>query len=170
MLKPGDAAPDFVLHDADGKDVRLSTFSGRLIVLFFYPRDHTPGCTIQVKRFRDAFDGIQQHGAVLVGVSLDSSEDHAAFRDHCNLPFILLSDRDGYVHDLYEAWRTSMLGKVALAVRRCTYLIDEDGIIRKAYSRVNVWTHARSVVADLERLRAQRQWGKKDARLKDLMP
>lgn len=170
MLRPGDAAPDFVLRDEEGNDVRLSTFSGRPIVLWFYPKDHTLGCTIEARRFRDSHQVVERYNAVLVGVSLDTEASHCSFRDRNELPFRLLSDPDGYVHDLYEAWRTTLLGKVSWAVRRCTYLIDEDGIIRRAYGRVNVLTHAKQVVRDLERLQAQRQWGKKDARLKDLLP
>ncbi len=170
MLLPGDAAPDFVLPDPDGKDVRLSTFSGKPIVLYFYPKDNTPGCTIEAKRFRDEYEEIARHGAVVVGVSLDDPDSHCGFRDQYGIPFHLLSDTDGYVHDLYEAWRTTLFGKTSLAVKRCTYLIDRDGIIRKAYGRVNVMNHAKNVVKDLERLDAQRQWGKKDARIKDLLP
>lgn len=170
MLQTGDAAPDFVLRDADGKDVRLSSFSGRPIVLYFYPKDHTPGCTIEAKRFRDAYEAIAGHGATVVGVSLDDAESHCGFRDKHGIPFPLLSDPDGRVHDLYEAWRTTLLGKSSLGMRRCTYLIDEDGIIRKVYGRVNVVTHAKEVVKDLERLSAQRQWGKKGAKIKDLQP
>ena len=169
MLRPGDAAPDFVLKDADGRDVRLSSFSGRPIVLWFYPKDSTVGCTIEARGFREQHDLMKGFNAALVGVSMDA--DHTAFRDKHGLPFVLLSDPDGRVHDLYEAWRTTLLGKRPLAVRRCTYLIDEDGIIRKSYSRVNVFRHARHVLKDLDRLRAQRQWGRTaEPRLRDLMP
>lgn len=157
MLLTGDAAPDFALDDADGNKRRLSSFSGQPIVLYFYPRDNTPGCTIQAKRFRDSYEEISAAGAVVVGVSLDSSDTHCGFRDHHDLPFHLLSDPEGHVHNLYEAWRTSLIGKTALAVKRCTYLIDGDGIICKAYGRVNVLTHAKQVVQDLARLDAQRQ-------------
>ena len=106
----------------------------------------------------------------MVGVSLDDSDSHCGFKEKHDLPFHLLSDPDGHVHDLYEAWRTSLFGKTSFAVKRCTYLIDEDGIIRKAYSRVNVLNHAKQVVQDLTRMKAQRDWGKKGARIKDLQP
>lgn len=159
-----------MLLDADGNELRLSKFSGQPIVLYFYPKDHTPGCTLEAKRFRDAYEDIAAQGAVVVGVSLDDSDSHCGFRDKHELPFHLVSDPDGRVHDLYEAWRTTLLGKTSIAVRRCTYLIDEDGIIRKTYGRVNVLTHAKSVVSDLQRMSAQRDWGKKDAKPKDLMP
>lgn len=161
MLKPGDAAPDFVLKDAQGLDVRLSSFSGRPIILYFYPRDFTPGCTIQSKGLRDQYDTIQgHHNAVVVGVSLDDPEQHEEFAESCGLPFTLLSDPEGRVHDLYDAWRTTLLGRTPMAVRRCTFVIDGDGIIRAVHKNVNVFTHAKTVVKDLERLSAQTSWGK----------
>jgi thioredoxin-dependent peroxiredoxin len=161
MLKPGDAAPDFVLKDADGKDVRLSSFSGSPIVLYFYPKDFTPGCTIESKKFRDHFPDFQALGAVVVGVSLDPPERHREFADSCGLPFPLLSDSDGRVHDLYGAWRTTLLGRSSLAVKRMTFLIDADGIIYEVYRNVtmNVYTHASTLLKDLERMKAQKAWG-----------
>lgn len=170
MLRPGDAAPDFVLKDEAGQDLRLSTFSGRPIVLYFYPRDDGLGGAIEAKRFRDHHEDILGHGAVVVGVSLDGTESHGVFRARHDLPFHLVSDPDGRVHDLYEAWHTTLFGRTRFAVRRCTYLIDEDGIIRRVYRSVNVVGHARQVVKDLERLAAQRSWGKPNAKLKDLKP
>lgn len=160
MLPEGDAAPDFVLKDANGDDLRLSSFSGQPIVLFFYPKDSTPGCTIEAQKFRAHHDEITGLGAVLIGVSLDDGDSHCAFRDKHDLPFHLVSDPEGRAHDHYGAWRTTLLGRNALGVRRCTYIIDGDGIIRKAYSRVNILGHAKQVVQDLERLQAQKDWGK----------
>ncbi len=160
MLREGDAAPDFVLKDADGNDLRLSGFSGRSIVLYFYPRDGTPGCTIEAQKFRDQHGAIEALDAVIIGVSLDNESSHCDFRDRHELPFHLVSDPDGRVHDLYEAWRTTLLGRNSLGVKRCTYLIDGDGIIRRSYGRVNVLGHAKSVVKDLERIKAQARWGK----------
>lgn len=161
MLKPGDAALDFVLKDQDGRDVRLSSFSGRPIVLFFYPKDLTPGCTIQAKGLRDQGDELAKHDAVVVGVSLDDPERHAEFADTCGLTFTLLSDPEGRVHDLYDAWRTTLLGRSPMAVRRCTFVIDADGIVRAVHRNVNVFTHAKAVVKDLERIAAQQAWPKK---------
>ncbi|MEA3202718.1 MAG: thioredoxin-dependent peroxiredoxin [Thermoplasmata archaeon] len=169
MLRNGDAAPDFVLKDADGRDVRLSSFSGRPIILYFYPKDHTPGCTLQAKDFRDHYAEIAEHGAVVVGVSLDDVESHCGFRDRHGLPFALLADPDGRVHDLYEAWRTTLFGRSSIGVRRCTFLIGPDGVIRKAYPRVRILGHARQVIGDLERLRAQEAWGKGSAETRELL-
>ncbi len=158
MLSEGDAAPDFVLQDADGNDVRLSSFSGQPIVLYFYPKDNTPGCTIEAKRFRDEYESFTEHGAVVVGVSLDSTKSHCEFRERHDIPFLLLSDPDGRVHDLYDAWRTTLLGRNAWGVKRCTYVIDEDGIIRSVHRTVNVLTHAQTIVKDLTRMKAQAAW------------
>jgi thioredoxin-dependent peroxiredoxin len=160
VLKEGDAAPDFVLKDADGKDVRLSSLAGKPIVLYFYPRDGSPSCTLQAKGFRDRHEELAGHGAAVIGVSLDPVEEHAEFRDKHELPFTLLADPEGRVHDLYEAWRTTLLGRNSLAVRRCTFLIDGDGIIAKVYPRPNVLRHAKQVIRDLERIQAQKAWGK----------
>ncbi|MEK6976308.1 MAG: peroxiredoxin [Candidatus Thermoplasmatota archaeon] len=158
MLKPGDAALDFVLKDQDGHDVRLSSFSGRPIVLFFYPKDLTPGCTIQAKGLRDHMADIAKHNAVVVGVSLDNSERHLEFQETCDLGYPLLSDPEGRVHDLYDAWRTTLLGRSHFGVRRCTFVIDADGIIRAVHATVNVFTHARTIVKDLNRMAAQKPW------------
>jgi len=158
MLKPGDAAPDFVLKDQDGRDVRLSSFSGRPIVLFFYPKDNTPGCTIQAKGLRDHADDLAKHDAVIVGISLDPPESHLEWHESCHLGYTLLSDHEGRVHDLYDAWRTTLLGRSHFAVRRCTFIIDADGIIQAVHKNVNVFTHAKTVLKDLERLAAQKSW------------
>ncbi len=170
MLKPGDAAADFALKDSQGLDQRLSAYSGQTIVLCFFKRDTNRLDNMHLLRLRDVSDKLEEHNAVIVGVSLGSVTTHAAWRNQHGIPFPLLSDPEGRVHDLYDAWRTTLLGRRPLAVRRCTYLIDEDGIIRKSYGGPNVITHAKQVVKDVQRLQAQRSWGKKDARPKDLMP
>src|SRR5687768_6007260 len=128
-LRAGDAAPDFVLKDGEGKDMRLSSLGGRPIVLYFYPKDGTAGCTLEAKGFRDHYPEFQAFGAAVVGVSLDEPESHRGFSSKCDLPYPLLSDPEGRVHELYEAWqkwRTALVGRSHLAVRRCTFLIDED--------------------------------------------
>lgn len=160
MLRPGDAAPDFVLKDHEGKDLRLSSLGARPIVLYFFPRDGFPGCVIESRRFAEIADRLEAHDAQVVGVCLGKVEDNAAFRAEHRLPFPIVSDPEGRVHDLYEAWRTTLFGRIPLAVRRCTYLIDDDGIIRRVYRVVNVLSHARQILKDLDRLKAQNLWGK----------
>jgi peroxiredoxin Q/BCP len=152
VLKDGDAAPDFVLKDADGQDLRLSTLLGRPVVLYFYPKDRTTGCTIEAKSFRDEHAELARHGAHVLGVSLDGVDSHCEVRDRLDLPFTLLSDPDGRVHDLYDAWWTTVFGKTAMAVRRCTFVIDADGIVRRVHKRVNPIGHAKQVLRDLDSL------------------
>lgn len=152
MLRPGDAAHDFVLKDADGHDVRLSAFQGHPVVLFFYPRDRTAGCTIEAKGFRDEAEGLAAHGATVLGISLDSQDSHCDFRDRHGLTFPLLSDPDGRVHDLYDAWWTTLLGRNAMGVRRCTFVIDGHGIVRRVHKHVNPIGHAKQVLRDLEEI------------------
>ncbi|MEK6985114.1 MAG: peroxiredoxin [Candidatus Thermoplasmatota archaeon] len=154
MPKVGDAAPDFVLKDADGNEVRLSSYRGRPVVLYFYPKDRTPGCTIQAKSFRDEHAGLTEVGAVVLGVSLDSMESHCEFRDRHQLPFKLLSDPDGRIHDLYGIFWTSLFGKTSLAVRRTTFLIDAHGVIQLAHSGLNPVTHVTRALEELAALRS----------------
>ena len=139
-------------------DISLILASWLTIVLFFYPKDNTPGCTIQAKGLRDHTENLAKHNAVVVGISLDDPESHLEFQESCHLGYTLLSDPEGRVHDLYDAWRTTLLGRSHFAVRRCTFVIDADGIIRAVHKTVNVFTHAKAVVKDLERLAAQKSW------------
>ncbi len=170
VLMPGDAAADFVLKDSDGKDQRLSNHSGKTIILCFLKRDTNRLDNLHILRLRDAHDRLAALGTVVVGVSLGSVTSHADWRKKHQVQFPILSDPEGRVHDLYDAWHTTLLGRRPAAVRRCTYLIDEDGIIRRSYGMPNVLTHAGRLLKDVQRLKAQRSWGKKDARPKDLMP
>lgn len=155
MLRPGDAAPDFVLKDSDGNDLRLSSLAGRPVVLYFYPKDNTAGCTMEARKFRDHHDEIEALGAVVLGVSLDGADVHCAFKQKHALPFHLLADPEGRVHDLYGAWRTTLFGRNSLGVRRCTYVIGPDGLVHDAYRIINVLTHARQVIRDLERAQSE---------------
>ncbi len=154
MLKPGDAAPDFSLKDADGHNFRLSTMRGHPVVLYFYPRDNTAGCTIEARGFRDQHAELQAVGASVVGVSLDNPDRHCAFRDKHNLPFTLLSDSEGRVHDLYDAWLTTLFGKRHFAVRRCTFVIDGAGVVRRVYRHVNPIGHAADVAKFVSKMTA----------------
>lgn len=155
MIPVGDEAPAFTLPSTSGRDVALSDHLGAPVVLYFYPEDHTVGCTIEARRFRDVFESISLHRATILGVSRDNIDNHCAFRDEHQLPFELLSDESGNVHDLYGAWRRTLSGR---AMRRCTYLIGPDGRVAKRYPRVNVMGHARTVVSDLERLGHDHGW------------
>ena len=137
MLETGRKAPDFVLPDSEGKNVRLSDFLGRKIVLYFYPRDNTPGCTKQACGFGKLYPDFEEQGAVILGVSKDSVASHAKFKEKYQLPFTLLSDPDHKVLELYDVWKEKKLyGKVSMGTVRTTYLIDEDGMIIRAFSKV----------------------------------
>ena len=137
MLKEGTKAPEFALHDKDGYKVRLSQFKGKKVVLYFYPRDNTAGCSKQACAFGDLFPHFQEKGAVIVGVSKDSVASHKKFEQKFGLPFLLLSDTELEAIQAYDVWKEkNMYGKKTMGVVRTTYLIDEDGIIIKAFGKV----------------------------------
>ena len=137
MLKEGTKAPEFALKDKDGKLVRLSDLSGRKVVLYFYPKDSTPGCTRQACAFAGAYDIFTDNGVVIVGISKDSEASHRKFAEKYELPFILLSDPDLEAIRAYGVWQEKKnYGKVSMGVVRSTYLIDENGVILKAAEKV----------------------------------
>ncbi|NLO36993.1 MAG: peroxiredoxin [Clostridiaceae bacterium] len=137
MLPVNSPAPDFTLPDADGKLVSLSDFRGRKVVLYFYPKDNTPGCTSQACAFAERYDAFQDKGAVVIGISKDSAVSHRKFADRYNLPFILLSDPDREVIERYGVWQEKkMYGKPVMGVVRTTYVIDEQGLIISAEENV----------------------------------
>lgn len=148
-LQPGQSAPQFQLPDQDGATHRLSDYRGRWVVLYFYPKDDTPGCTEEACRFRDDILQIEDLGAQVLGVSLDSSERHAEFAGKYNLQFPLLADVDGKVAASYGALRN--LGIMKLAHRH-TFIIDPDGRIAKVYRKVAPKTHSAQIIADLKEL------------------
>ena len=153
MLNEMTAAPDFALSDAEGRSVRLSDFRGQWVVLYFYPRDNTPGCTRQACAFAAAYDGLRQKGAVVVGVSKDSAASHKKFAEKHGLPFVLLSDPDHAVLELYDVWKEKkQYGKVSMGTVRSTYIIDPEGVIRRAMPKVKPDTNAADVLAALEEL------------------
>ncbi len=155
MLNEMTAAPDFALSDAEGRSVRLSDFRGQWVVLYFYPRDNTPGCTRQACAFAAAYDGLRQKGAVVVGVSKDSAASHKKFAEKHGLPFVLLSDPDHAVLELYDVWKEKkQYGKVSMGTVRSTYIIDPEGVIRRAMPKVKPDTNAADVLAALEELGA----------------
>ena len=137
MLEIGTAAPDFTLPDQNGEMHSLSDYRGRKVVLYFYPRDNTPGCTKQACAFGDLHPQFQEKGAVVLGVSKDSVASHKKFEEKYGLPFPLLSDPEKTVLQAYDVWKEKKLyGKVSMGVVRSTYLIDEQGIIVKALGKV----------------------------------
>lgn len=149
-IEEGASAPDFTLKADDGKDVRLSDFRGKPVVLFFYPADDTPGCTKEACAFRDRSEDLKNHGAVVLGVSPDDVGSHGRFRDKYSLNFPLLADTGHQLAETYGAWREkNMYGKVSMGIQRSTFLIDREGKVRKVWKRVNVDGHDEQVLQAL---------------------
>src|SRR5262249_54496987 len=139
MIQVGDAAPDFSLADQDGKSVTLSGLKGCPIVLYFYPKDDTPGCTKEACAFRDAFAEYRERGARIIGVSPDATASHARFARKYDRPFMLLADPDHRVCESYGVWKEkNMYRRKSMGVERTTFVIDADGIVRAAFPRVKV--------------------------------
>ncbi len=150
LLQAGQKAPDFVLQNQQGNEVRLSDHLGKKVVLYFYPRDNTPGCTRQACAFAQAYDVFRQKGVVVIGVSKDSVASHVKFAEKYNLPFILLSDPQRQAIEAYGVWQEKkMCGKVGMGVVRTTYLIDEQGVIAAVMPKVKPDTNAAEVLAVL---------------------
>jgi peroxiredoxin Q/BCP len=153
-VEPGERAPAFTLTADDGSKVRPSDLKGRPVVLYFYPRDDTPGCTREACAFRDRKAELQKHGAAVLGVSTDSLESHRSFRDKFELNFPLLVDADHNVAERYGAWREkNMYGKKSMGIQRSTFLIDSDGKVAKVWKQVKVDGHDEQVLAALAELR-----------------
>ncbi len=147
MLKAGDKAPDFNAKDQDGNDVKLSDLKGTRVVLYFYPKDDTPGCTKEACSFRDADDVFRSKGIRVLGVSTDSEKSHQKFISKFQLPFDLLADTDKQIVESYGVWaEKSMYGKKYMGTLRKTFLIDGDGKIVKIFDKVNVAEHADEVL------------------------
>jgi peroxiredoxin Q/BCP len=150
MVEEGKPAPDFTLTSDSGTEVRLSSLRGQPVVLYFYPRDDTPGCTAQACGIRDAWREFEQRGAVVLGVSPDSAESHVRFRDKYDLPFTLLADPDHRVAEQYGVWvEKQNYGKTYWGIERSTFVIDGDGTVAKVMRRVKPDTHADDVLAAL---------------------
>ena len=147
MLETGIKAPDFTLPDKDGNAVSLSDFTGRKVVLYFYPKDNTPGCTRQACAFAAAYEGFRSKNVAVIGVSKDSVASHQKFAAKYSLPFILLSDPELQAIQAYDVWQEKKLyGKVSMGVVRSTYIIDENGIIEKAMPKVKPDTNAAEIL------------------------
>lgn len=154
MLEAGTKAPDFALLDKDGKEVRLSDFAGKRVVLYFYPRDNTPGCTRQACAFAKAYEGFRSRDVVLIGISKDSVASHLKFAQKYELPFILLSDPELQAIQAYGVWQEKKLyGKTSMGVVRTTYVIDPEGRVEKVMPKVKPDTNAEEILAWLETVR-----------------
>jgi peroxiredoxin Q/BCP len=148
MLKEGDKAPEFEAPDQDGKMVRLKDLKGSRVVLYFYPKDDTPGCTKEACSFRDADDVYRKKGIKVLGVSTDDENSHQKFISKFQLPFDLLADTDKKIVNDYGVWgEKNMYGKKYMGTNRKTFLIDENGKISKIFDKVNVEQHADEVLA-----------------------
>jgi peroxiredoxin Q/BCP len=154
-LNPGDAAPDFSLPDAEGNMVGLADFRGQRIVLYFYPRDNTPGCTKEACGFRDAYADYQTQNVVVLGISTDDAKSHMKFATKYNLPFTLLTDADGSLSTQYDSYGLKkFMGKEYMGISRNTFIIGPDGKIEKIYRKVKPEAHAAEILADLADLSA----------------
>ena len=146
-LKAGDKAPDFTATDQDGKTVKLSSFRGQKVVLYFYPRDMTPGCTNEACNLRDNYKALTKAGYEVLGISTDSEESHQKFIAKERLPFRLLSDPDTQVHNLYGTWvEKSLYGRKYMGTARKTFVIDEKGVIERIIDKVNTKDHAAQIL------------------------
>lgn len=151
-LKVGDKAPAFSLKNTEGKTVKLSDFKGRKVVLYFYPKDDTPGCTKEACAFRDDYAELQKRGVVVLGVSADDQKSHQKFTQKYALPFTLLSDPAHTMMEQYHAWvEKSMYGKKYMGVARITYIINGDGKIAHIFGKVKPETHSQDVLQVIDR-------------------
>ena len=149
-LQIGDAAPDFSLSDTNGNLVRLSDLKGKRVVLYFYPRDNTPGCTKEACGFRDAYADYQAQDMVVLGISTDDAKSHAKFVTKYGLPFPLLCDQGGKVAETYESYGLKkFMGKEYLGISRNTFVVSADGTIEQIYKKVKPEIHAAQVLSDL---------------------
>lgn len=152
MLQAGDRAPEFALQDKDENEVRLSDFAGRKVVLYFYPKDNTPGCTRQACAFAGAYEAFKEKDVAVIGVSRDSVASHVKFAEKHGLPFILLSDPERQAIEAYGVWQEKKLyGKVSYGVVRTTFIIDENGMIEKVMPKVKPDTNAAQILEYLDK-------------------
>jgi thioredoxin-dependent peroxiredoxin len=150
MVEEGKPAPEFELHSDAGESVKLSDLRGKPVVLYFYPKDDTPGCTTQACGIRDAYGEFERAGAVVLGVSPDNEKSHVKFRDKYELPFTLLADPDHEVAERYGAWgEKTYMGRTYMGVRRSTFVIGADGNVKRVLHDVKPATHADDVLAIL---------------------
>ena len=148
MLSVGTQAPDFTLSDKDGTSITLSELRGRKVVLYFYPKDNTPGCTRQACAFAGSYAEFKRRGITVIGISKDSTASHQKFAEKYDLPFLLLSDPDRTAIEAYGVWQEKkMAGKVGMGVVRTTFLVDEEGIITAVMPKVKPDTNSAEILA-----------------------
>ena len=146
-LSIGDKAPDFEVNDQDGNPVKLADFKGQKVVLFFYPKDQTPGCTAEACNLRDNYTDLKKAGYAVLGISKDSEKSHRNFIAKQDLPYPLLADTDLVVHEKYGTWQEKqMYGKTYMGTVRTTFLIDEDGLISDVITKVNTKNHTAQIL------------------------
>ncbi|MFU7516590.1 thioredoxin-dependent thiol peroxidase [Clostridium sp. HCS.1] len=149
-MEIGNLAPDFALMGSDGKEHKLTDYRGKKVILYFYPKDNTPGCTTEACDFRDNINQINNLNAVVLGISKDNLSSHNKFIEKFNLPFVLLSDEDKVVCDLYDVIKEkNMYGKKVLGIERSTFIIDENGKLIKEFRKVKVKGHIEEVLSSL---------------------
>jgi len=153
MLEVGQKAPDFKVKDTGGNTVELSKLRGKKVVLYFYPKDDTPGCTKEACSFRDGYGVFQKRGIAVLGVSLDDQKSHQAFTAKYNLPFPLLADTDAKVSTAYGVYQEKeFMGKKSMGIVRTTFIIDEQGIVRHIFRKVNTDIHSQEVLEAIDKL------------------
>ena len=151
MVKEGTTAPAFKTKDDNGEDVSLKDFKGQKVVLYFYPKDDTPGCTKEACSFRDAYSKYKKQGIKLLGVSPDSEASHKKFITKYKLPFTLLADRDHAIAEAYGVWgEKKFMGRTYMGVLRTTFLIDEKGVIKKIFEKPKNKTHSAEILAAMK--------------------
>ena len=151
MLKEGNAAPVFTTKDASGRTVKLKDFKGQKVVLYFYPKDDTPGCTKEACSFRDGFATFKKRGINVLGISPDSEASHKKFAEKYKLPFVLLTDPEHKIADAYGTYgQKKFMGRTYMGIHRMTFLIDEKGRIKKVFEKVKPEDHAREVLEAFE--------------------
>ncbi|MDR0268588.1 thioredoxin-dependent thiol peroxidase [Paenibacillus sp.] len=149
-LSIGQMVPDFTLPAASGEQITLSSFRGRKVILYFYPKDMTPGCTQEACSFRDSNHILEEKGAVVIGISPDSVKSHSKFAGKYELPFLLLSDENHHVSELYGVWQLKkMYGREFMGIVRSTFLIDEEGKLIKEWKKVKVAGHTEDILSAL---------------------
>lgn len=148
-LKPGDKAPDFTVNDQDGNPVKLSDLAGKKVVIYFYPRDQTPGCTAEACNLRDHYQAMKRKGYEVLGVSSDTEKSHKKFIEKEKLPFRLLADTDRRMHGAYGTWvEKSMYGRKYMGTARVTFIVDEKGMIEDIIQKVDTKNHAAQILRE----------------------